>query len=156
MYTFKVTRRFVNFLVAGTRVEVDIPDRCLIFVPEMKSWEGAWKHCITLDADLVVVQASQVKGLADYIKREKNKLKGGKHSNSVLDNTATWVGVRNRKWTDSRPVKYWRDSEPNGTKEQCGSLKEDGKISDERCIKCRFFVCSKSVRFNINTYKKKD
>ncbi|KAK3886751.1 hypothetical protein Pcinc_009126 [Petrolisthes cinctipes] len=138
----------INFRLPSRKVEVDIPYRCLIFVPEMKSWGGARKHCISIFADLVVVQESQVQGLADFIRREKDKLRGSQHSNYVLDNTATWVGVRKKVWFDRRPVKHWRDSEPDENNKRCGSLKEDGKISDERCIKCRFFVCSKSATFN--------
>lgn len=49
---------------------------------------------------------------------------------------------------DQRPVSTgnWAVNEPD-EEDQCGSLKENGKMSDERCRKCRFFVCSKTTMF---------
>lgn len=81
-----------DMLSTRSKVEIDVPERCLTFVREKKSWGAAQKHCHNQNSDLVVVPDTQVPALADFIKREKEKFKSESTENItyVVDHTGMY------------------------------------------------------------------
>ncbi|XP_043975631.1 C-type mannose receptor 2-like [Gambusia affinis] len=107
----------------------------LIFINQTMSWPAAQSYCREHHTDLASVRSmsenEQIKGLVQ----------------SAGENQV-WIGIYRNSWMwvdgSNSSFRHWRESEPNGSKENCAAavLADDGRWEDQPCSWKMPFFCN--------------
>ncbi|XP_051776514.1 CD209 antigen-like protein B isoform X2 [Erpetoichthys calabaricus] len=113
----------------------DLSGHQYYFSSDRLSWSSARDTCTSMSSYLAVVTTEQEQDFIISKMRERSWV-----GLSDLEEESVW------KWTTGEPVeqRFWESGEPNNEfDEDCGEIKENGKLNDIPCNLRRHFVCEK-------------
>ncbi|XP_039628378.1 CD209 antigen-like protein E isoform X4 [Polypterus senegalus] len=113
----------------------DLSGHQYYFSSNRLSWTSARDTCTSMSSYLAVVTTEQEQDFIISKMRERSWV-----GLSDLEEESVW------KWTTGEPVEqsFWESGEPNNEfDEDCGEIKENGKLNDIPCNLRRRFVCEK-------------